>query len=106
MFTTSITDEFILELDIMHAHDASVDFRHHVLQLGDEEVPLRHPGVRLHSTPCTNGNSEVAVAQCDRVVVVWLQGSMEVVDSLTETGSRATHQAEVRTLIQPQGRCL
>jgi hypothetical protein len=99
VFTANITEEFILELDIMHAHKASVDFRCHVLQLGDEEVPLRHPGTQPHSTPCMNGNSEVAVARCHRVVAVWLEGSMEVVYSLTGTGS--TLQAEVRMLVQP-----
>jgi hypothetical protein len=36
VFTANITDELILELDIMHAHDAAVEFRRHVLQLGDE----------------------------------------------------------------------
>jgi hypothetical protein len=31
VFVASITEEFILGLDVMHAHDASVDLRHHVL---------------------------------------------------------------------------
>lgn len=104
VFTTNITDEFISQLDIMHAHNASMDFRHHMLQLGDKEVPLRHPGAQLRSTPCMNGNSKVAVARCDRIVVAWLEGSIGVVDSLTGTGSRATNQAEVRTLVQPSAR--
>jgi hypothetical protein len=33
-------------------------------------------------------------------MVVCLEGPLEVVDSLTCTGFRATHQAEVRMLIQ------
>lgn len=44
VLVTSITDEFILVLDIMHTHDPSVDLGCHVLRLDNEEVPLRRPG--------------------------------------------------------------
>lgn len=44
MFVTNVTDELILGLDVVHAHDASVDWRGHVLQLGNEEVSLWRPG--------------------------------------------------------------
>jgi hypothetical protein len=32
-----------LGLDVLRAHDASLDMRCHMLQLGDEEVPLQLP---------------------------------------------------------------
>jgi hypothetical protein len=57
---------FILQLNVMHAQDCSVDFRHHMLGLGDEEVPVRCPGERLHSTPCRK-NGDAAAAPCDRL---------------------------------------
>jgi hypothetical protein len=33
-----ITDEFILGLDILHTYGAFMYLRHHVLQLGQEEL--------------------------------------------------------------------
>jgi hypothetical protein len=45
-------------------------------------------------------NIKIAMAWCDRVVV-WLEGPLEVVDSLAGMCSKATHQAEVRMLVQP-----
>jgi hypothetical protein len=47
------------------------------------------------------GSSEVAAAQCGGVMAVQLAEPLEVVDSLAGTGSRAAHQAEMRTLVQP-----
>lgn len=46
-----------------------------------------------------NGNSEVAASQC--VMMVKLKGPLEVMDSLTGTGSRVPHQAEARMPVQP-----
>jgi hypothetical protein len=40
VFVTNTTNEFILGLDVFRAHSAAVDLRCHMLQLGDEEVPL------------------------------------------------------------------
>jgi hypothetical protein len=37
-FVINITDEFILELNVMDAQDESVDFGSHLLGQGDEEV--------------------------------------------------------------------
>jgi hypothetical protein len=65
VFVISITNEFILGLDVMHAHDASVDLRRRVLQLSDEELPLWQPRARPLWPPCTKGNSEV-VARYDQ----------------------------------------
>lgn len=59
-----MTNEFTLGLDIMHAHNASVELRCHVLQLGsNNEVPFRYHVVQLCSTPCMKGNSKVGVVQ-------------------------------------------
>jgi hypothetical protein len=44
VFVTMIINEFILGLDVLHAHDASVDLGCCVLQLAKEEVPLWHSG--------------------------------------------------------------
>jgi hypothetical protein len=43
VFFASITDEFILVLDVMHTHYAPVDLRRQMLQLTNEEVPLQEP---------------------------------------------------------------
>jgi hypothetical protein len=84
----------------MHAHDSPVDLRRPVLRLGDE-VPLRRPGARPRSTSCMKVNSGVAAARCDRVAAVRLEGPLQAVDSPAGTGSRATHQAIVRTARTP-----
>jgi hypothetical protein len=44
VFIANIAYGFILGLNVMHALDASVDLRRHMLRLGDEELPLRSPG--------------------------------------------------------------
>jgi hypothetical protein len=36
-----------------------------------------------------------------RVVVMQLEGPLEMVDSLEGMGSKANHQAEAKTLVQP-----
>jgi hypothetical protein len=36
-----------------------------------------------------------------RVAMEWVEGHLDAVDSLVGTGSRAAHQAEVRTLVKP-----
>jgi hypothetical protein len=41
VFVADIRDDFILGLDILRAHDASVDIGRHVLRLGQDEVPVR-----------------------------------------------------------------
>jgi hypothetical protein len=46
-------------------------------------------------------NSEVHAAQCDRMVTVRLEGPLQVVGSLAETGSRDAHRAEVKTPVEP-----
>jgi hypothetical protein len=41
VFVADIADDFILGLDILQAHDASVDIGRHVLRLDQDEVPVR-----------------------------------------------------------------
>jgi hypothetical protein len=41
VFVADIKDDFILGLDILRAHDASVDIGRRVLRLGQDEVPVR-----------------------------------------------------------------
>jgi hypothetical protein len=62
VFVASIT-QFILGLDVLPTHNASMDLRHHVLRLADKEAPLLCPGAWLHSSTCMKGNSEVAAAE-------------------------------------------
>jgi hypothetical protein len=100
VFLPSITDEFILGLNIIHDHDLSVDLRLHELQLGNEEVLFRRPRVRLNSASCMNNYIEVASARYDRVAALCLEGPLEAVDSLAGMGYRAAHHAEVRMPVQ------
>jgi hypothetical protein len=37
MFVANITNELIVVLDVLHAHNVSVDLGCHVLQLGEEK---------------------------------------------------------------------
>jgi hypothetical protein len=71
----------MLGLELVHANGVSVDFRCH--------------------GGATALNSGVAVALCGRVVAVRLEGLLEALDSPSETSSRATHQDEARTPVQP-----
>jgi hypothetical protein len=41
VFVSDIKDDFILGLDTLRAHDASVDIGRRVLRLGQDEVPVR-----------------------------------------------------------------
>jgi hypothetical protein len=45
VFVASIADEFILELEVLRAQNASVDLKRLVLRMGREEVPFQRPGV-------------------------------------------------------------
>jgi hypothetical protein len=99
VFIPSITDEFILGLNIIHNHDVSVDLRHHELQLGNEEVLFWCPQARPKLASCMNDYIEVASVRYARVAAVHLGGSLEAVDS-PGMGYRAAHHAEVRTPVQ------
>jgi predicted aspartyl protease len=51
----NITEELILGLDVLYGYGVVVDLRRHVLLLGDQEVPLRHPLELPGSAPYTTG---------------------------------------------------
>jgi hypothetical protein len=51
LFLASISDEFILGLNILRAYISSMDLGHIVLQLDDEEVPLWSSGEQPFSSP-------------------------------------------------------
>jgi hypothetical protein len=63
VFVANITDEFILALDVVYAHDASVDLRRHARRLGDELEPLWDPGARPCASRYRKRSSEVAVVR-------------------------------------------
>jgi predicted aspartyl protease len=54
----NITEELILGLDVLYGYGVVVDLRRHVLLLGDEEVPLRHPLELPGSVPYTAGKGK------------------------------------------------
>jgi hypothetical protein len=62
VFSAKITDEFILWLDGLHAHDVFMDLRCHVLQLGKYKLPLWHPRLQPCSSPHTKASTEVIAA--------------------------------------------
>jgi hypothetical protein len=43
-FVAEVTEEFILELDVLRAYDTSVDLGRNLLRLGQEDVTPRRPG--------------------------------------------------------------
>jgi hypothetical protein len=59
VFVANITGYFILGLDILRAHDASVDLRRRVLRMGDDEVPLWRPGALPRPSPCMKRSSRI-----------------------------------------------
>jgi hypothetical protein len=65
VFVISITNEFILGLNIMRAYDASMDLKCHMLWLSSEDMWFQHLGHdHVHPPPsCMKGNSEEAMAQ-------------------------------------------
>jgi hypothetical protein len=81
VYVSEITIKFILGLDVLCTHEASMDLGSCVLWLGDEEVPLWLPGVQLCSSFHTKGNSGMVATRCARVTAAWLEGYLEVADS-------------------------
>jgi hypothetical protein len=68
-----VTDEFILELDVLRAYDASVDLGRHLLRLGREKVTLWRAGTQPKSARLCLVGDEVIPARCDRVVMARLE---------------------------------
>jgi hypothetical protein len=100
MFVACITDEVILGSTSYTAmmHPCICDAT-------CNDCTMKHavavPRGSTSFTPSMKGSSEVAVVQHNRVEAVWLEGPLEVVDSVTGTGSRATHHADVKTAVHP-----
>jgi hypothetical protein len=87
--TNNITDEFILESNLMHSLKASVDFAQ------VEEVPLRLPG-----SDHVRATSLKSKALYDRVEPVRLEGPLKAMDRLAgspnklKLGSRSNPQED------------
>jgi hypothetical protein len=60
-------------------------------------MPLQHSKVKMFSLPCVKDNGKLVVA---RVTTMWLGGLLKAVDILAGPTLRATHQGEVRILVQ------
>jgi hypothetical protein len=62
VFVADIKDDFILELDILRAYDASVDIGRRVLRLDQDEVPERDAyGVGVEADAAHRESQELAV---------------------------------------------
>jgi hypothetical protein len=75
VFVADIADDFILGLDILRAHDASVDIGRRVLRLGQDEVPERETptvSVLKRTLPTENRRNWRPVCwQCGRTGHLW-----------------------------------
>jgi hypothetical protein len=89
VFVAEVTDEFILELDVLRAYDASVDLGRHLLRLGQEELTLWRPGAQPKSIRLSLVGDEVIPARCGRVVMPRLE----------------THPGATNVLIEPSQKC-
>jgi hypothetical protein len=69
VFVTSITNEFILGLDILCAYDASVKLGHQTLHLAEEEVLLWSPRVGPWPSSLVVASDQVITAQYEEVVL-------------------------------------
>jgi hypothetical protein len=87
--------EFILGLDVFHAHNAFMDLGHCVLWLGEGEVPLWCPRAWPCSSSHRKDNSEMVPTWCGRVVTMRVEGLLEALDSLVGLSSKAIHKAGV-----------
>jgi hypothetical protein len=75
MFVADIKDDFILGLDFLRAHDASVDIGRRVLRLGQDEVPVIEapmPSDSKRARPTENRRNWRPVCwQCGRTGHLW-----------------------------------
>jgi hypothetical protein len=95
VFFAEIRDEFTLGLDALRDHSMSLNLGHNVLQLGEEEVAVRHREAYPCSFSYATGNIEAVAGLYGKVVTMQLKGSLEVVDSLVGSGSKAIHLSAV-----------
>jgi hypothetical protein len=78
----TITSTLILGLEVMLAHDASMDFGRSCYNWAMKKC---HCGTLGHDhifPPCLKKSSKMAVTQCGIVVAAWLEGPLEVPDML------------------------
>jgi hypothetical protein len=82
--------EFILGMDILHAHDASVDIGRKTQCLEEEEeLSLWNPGAGLRRSSLTVEENKVIPAQCERIFMARLEGPLERESALVEPVSQA-----------------
>jgi hypothetical protein len=85
-FVADINNEFILGLDILRAHDASVDIGRLTLRLAGEEISLWSPG---------EAKDQVMTAKCERILMVRSESPLEVESSLIEQRLQVHPPAEI-----------
>jgi hypothetical protein len=75
VFVADIKDDFLLGLDILRAHDTSVDIGRRVLRLGQDEVPVREASTASElkrARPTENRSNWRPVCwQCGRTGHLW-----------------------------------
>jgi hypothetical protein len=69
VFITSITNKFILGLDIMRTYNASVDQGRQMLLLAEEELSLWSPGMGPRPFILVVASDQVIPAQCEVVAL-------------------------------------
>jgi hypothetical protein len=68
-FVADITNEFILELDILRAYDTSVDLGRQTLRLADEVVSLWSPGAKPLSFQRGSGQGSSDASKCEGILM-------------------------------------
>jgi hypothetical protein len=77
VFVASITNEFILGLDILHAYDASVELGRQTLRLAEEEISLWDPGAGPHPSSLVVAKDQVIPAKCEGTLMARLESPLE-----------------------------
>ena len=106
VFVAEVTDEFILELNVLRAYDASVDLGRHLLRLGQEEVALWRPGAQHNSARLSLAGDEVIPARCKRVVMARLEAPLGATNVLIEPTQKCSRDGVfiTRTLVRARPR--
>jgi hypothetical protein len=89
VFVANITNEFILGLDILHAHDATVDIGRRTLRLAEEEVSLWSPGDGPCPSSLVMAKDQIIPAQCEGIVMAKLDSPLRVESGLVEPSPQA-----------------
>jgi hypothetical protein len=77
VFVASITNEFILGLDILRVYDASVDLGRQTLRLAEEEESLWSPGERPRPSRLVEVKDQMIPAKCERILMARLDSPSE-----------------------------